>query len=71
MNNTFSLEQISKTEKLDDNLILNQYELDLMARFTKFKFINPKFKRNQILKDLGYSDSTLRRSKSYDLILHW
>ena len=35
MNNTFSLEQISKTGNLDSNLILRQYELDLLARFMK------------------------------------
>ena len=29
MNNTFSLEQISKTGNLDANLIIRQYKLDI------------------------------------------
>ena len=37
MNNTFSLEQISKTGNLDANLILRQYKLDLMSRFMEKK----------------------------------
>ena len=52
-NNTFSLEQISKTENLDSKLILRQYKLELMARFMEIKPLNPKLKESQIVKELG------------------
>ena len=48
MNNTFSLEQISKTGNLDANLILRQYKLDIMARFMETKSNNPKLTQKQI-----------------------
>ena len=61
MNNTFSLEQISRTGNLDANLILLQHKLDLMARFMEMKSVNPKIKRKEIARELGYSSSTLQR----------
>ena len=64
MNNTFSLEQISKTGNLDANLILRQYKLDLMSRFMEMKSNNPKLTQKQIAKGLGYSDSTLKRYRN-------
>ena len=64
MNNNFSLEQISKTDDLDSNLILRQYKLDLMARFMEIKSVNPKLKQNQIAKELGCSSSILRRYRN-------
>ena len=42
MNNTFSLQQISKTGNLDNNLISRQYKLNLMADFVRIKQKNPK-----------------------------
>ena len=56
MNNTFSLEQISKTGNVDANSILLQHKLDLMARFMEIESINPKLKQ----KELGCSSSTLQ-----------
>ena len=53
MNNTFSLEQISKTGNFDSNLILRQYKLDLMASFLKMKCVKPKLKQNQITKEFA------------------
>ena len=61
MNNTISLDQISKTGNLDPNLILHQLKLDLMARFMKIKSGNPKMKQKELAKELGYSSSTLQR----------
>ena len=59
MNNTFSLEQIFQTGKLDSNLILRQCKFNLMAMFMKIKSINPKLKRSGIAKDIGCSTKTL------------
>ena len=61
MNNTFPLEQVSKTGKPDSNLILRQYKLDLIARFMELKSINPKSRQDQIAKELGCSSRTLQR----------
>ena len=33
MNNTFSIQKISKTGNLDKNLISRQYKINLMAKF--------------------------------------
>ena len=41
MNNTFYLEQISRTKNLDANLILRQHKLNLMARLIEIKSSNP------------------------------
>ena len=61
MNNTFPLEQISKTGSLDSILIKGQYKLDLMAMFMEIKSINPKLKQSEIAKDLSCSSCTLQR----------
>ena len=42
MNDTFSLEQISKAGNFDSNVIFRQYKVDLMARFMEIKSLNPK-----------------------------
>ena len=60
MNNTFSLEQISRTGILDGNLILRQHELNLLARFMEIKLTSPKVKQKEIATELGYSSSTLQ-----------
>ena len=41
MNDSFSLQQISRTGNLDPNLISRQYKLDLMSKFMCIKFGNP------------------------------
>ena len=64
MNNTFSLEKISRTVNLDANLIPRQQNLDLIARFMESKSINPKMKRKEIAKELGYSSSILQRHRN-------
>ena len=63
MNNTFSLEQLSKTGNLDANLILHQYKINLMSRFREVKSVNPKIKQSGIAKELGCSSSTLQGSR--------
>ena len=42
MNNSFSLQQISKTGNLDSILRSRQYKLELMAKFMQIKFENSK-----------------------------
>ena len=60
MKYTFSLEQRSRTGNLDAKFILRQHKLDLMARFMETKSVNPKMKRKEIARELGFSSSTLQ-----------
>ena len=64
MNNTFSLQQISRTSNLDANLISRQYKLNLMADFMRVKYENPKLKQSEIANQLGLSTSTLQRYRN-------
>ena len=63
-NNTFSLEQLSKTGSLDSNSITRPYKLDLMARFMEIKSAKTRLKQDQIAKELGCSGSTLQRYRN-------
>ena len=45
MNNTFPLQQISQTGKLDSILISRQYKLNLMGQFMDYKSNNPTLKQ--------------------------
>ena len=42
MNNTSSVQQLSRIGNLDSNLMFRQYQLNLMADFMRIKFENPK-----------------------------
>ena len=64
MNNTFSLQQISKTSNLDANLIYRQYKLNLMADFMRVKYENPKPQQSEIANQLGLSTSSLQRYRN-------
>ena len=64
MNNSFSLQQISRTSNLDSNLISRQYKLNLKADFMRVKYENPKMKQPEIANQLGDSTSTLQRYRN-------
>ena len=64
MNNSFSLQQISRTGNLDSNLISRQYKLNLMADLMRVKYENPKLKQSKIANQLGFSNSTLQRFRN-------
>ena len=64
MNNTFSLQQISKTSNLDSTLLSRHYKQKLMADFMRIKYENPKLKQSQIANQPGYSTSTLQRYRN-------
>ena len=64
MTNNFSLQQISRTNNLDSNLITREYKLNLMAKFVQIKFENPKMRQSKIADKLGYSSSTLKRYRN-------
>ena len=64
MNNSFSLQQISKTGNLKSKLISRQYKLNLIADFLRIKKENAKLKESQIANQLCYSTSTLQRYRN-------
>ena len=64
MNNSFSLQQISRTGNLDSNLISRHYKLNLMADFMRVIYENPKMKQSEIANQLGYSTSNLQRYRN-------
>ena len=61
MNNIFPLQQKSRTGTIDNNLISQQYKLNLMADFMQIKYENPKLKQSELANQLSYSSSTLQR----------
>ena len=64
MNNSFSLQQMSRTGNIDPNLKSRQYKLDLMSTFICIKFKSPKMKQSEIANQLSYSTSTLQRYRN-------
>ena len=63
MNNTFSLEQVSKIGKRDSSLTTRQYKLTLMAQFMEHEYDNPMLKQSELAKKLSYSSITLQRNR--------
>ena len=64
INNTFSLQQISRASNLDSILISRHYKLNLMADFMRMKYEDPKLKQSQIANQLSYSTRNLQRYRS-------
>ena len=69
-NNTFSLQQLSKSGNICPKLISRQYKLNLMAKFMQIKFEKPKLKQSGIADRLGNSISTLKRYRK-DINMFW
>ena len=64
MNNTFSLQQMSRTGNLDTILESRQYKLNLIVDFMRHKNENPKMKQSEISNQLSYSSSSLQRYRN-------
>ena len=64
MNNSFSLQQISRTGNFDSILISRQYKQNLMADFMRLKYENPKLKQSEIADQLSYLTSILQRFRN-------
>ena len=62
MNNSFSLQQLSRTGNLDSNSISRQYKLNLIDDFMRINYENSKLKQSEIANQLGsFFSSTLQR----------
>ena len=60
MNETLTLDQISKLLNPDANLLLRQYKVDLKTQFMAIKSVNPKMTQKKLANEIGCSDSTLK-----------
>ena len=64
MNNTFSLQQISRTSNVDSIFVSRQYTLLLMADLMRMKLENRKLKQSEIANQRNYSCSILQRNRN-------
>ena len=58
------LEQIPKTRNLDSNLTLRQYKIHLLAEFMEIKSNKEKLEQDQIVTELGFPSSTVKRYRN-------
>ena len=61
MSNNFTIDQLTKSQTKDPKSINRLYKINMMLNFVEIKSNNPKMTQNQICKQLGTSDSTIKR----------
>ena len=61
MSNKFTIDQLSKSQTIDPNSINRLYKINMMLNFMEIRSNIPKMKQSQICKQLGTSDSTIKR----------
>ena len=64
MNNTPSLNEISKNSAMDPNMLTKYYKLKLMNDFMNIKYQNPKMTQSEISSHLNMSSSTIKRYRN-------
>ena len=64
MNNTRSLNEISKNSTMDPNMLTKNYKLKLMNDFMNIKYQNPKMTHTEISSQLNMSSSTIQRYRN-------
>ena len=61
MNKRFSYDNIIKSRSIEPNDLIRTYKLDRCCDFMVENFNNPRLTQKQICKQLGFSDSTIKR----------
>ena len=61
MNKRFSYDNITKSHSIHPNDLIRVYKLDRCCDFMEEKYNNPKLTQKEICKNLGFSDSTIKR----------
>ena len=64
MNDTPSLNEISKNSTMDPNMLTKYYKLKLMNDFMNIKYHNPKMSQSEISSQLNMSSSTIQRYRN-------
>jgi len=59
--NNFTIDMAVKSENLNSNSILRLYKQNMMLKFMEIKSNEPRLTQKQICKQLGKSDSTIKR----------
>ena len=59
--NNFTIDTATKSENLNSNSILRLYKQNIMLNFMEIKAKDPKLTQKQISRQLGFSDSTIKR----------
>ena len=59
--NSFTVDMAATSENLISNSILRIYKQNMMLNFMEIKSNEPKQTKKQISKQIGYSDSTIKR----------
>ena len=61
MSNNFTIDTEAKSETLNSNSIIRRYEITLILKITETKRNKSKLTQKQISRQLGSSDSTIKR----------
>ena len=61
MSNNFTIDQLTKSQSIDPNSINRLYKLNMMLNFLDIKSNNPKMTQKEIGRELGTSDSFIKR----------
>ena len=61
MSNNFTIDQLTKSQSIDPNSINRLYKTNMMLNFMDIRSNNPRMTQKQICKELGTSDSTIKR----------
>ena len=61
MSKSFSYDKIIKSRSIEPNDLIRTYKLDQRCDFMEEKFNNPRWTQKQVCKQLGFSDSTIKR----------
>ena len=61
INKRFSYDNIIQSRSIEPNDLIRTYKLDRCCDFMEEKFNNPRLTQKQICKQLGFSDSTIKR----------
>ena len=59
--NNFTIDMAAKSENLNSNSILRLYKQNMMLKFMEIESNEPRLTQKQICKQLGFSDSTIKR----------
>ena len=63
-NNKFNIDQLTKSESIDQNSINRLYKLNMMLDFVEIRSNNPRMTQKQICSQIGTSDSTIKRYRN-------
>ena len=69
MSKNFTIDQLTKSQSIDPNSINRLYKINMMLNFMEIRSNNPRMTQNQICKQLGTSDSTIKRYRD-DIRMH-